>query len=522
MEIRDFVVAESGGRHTGMADYMQTSPRRAALVAALRRSAALIVVLTLLGGVLGLAAGLLRGQSHTASASVLISPLVGNPFYPGGRGDELINLETEAQLVSSDPVAKDVVSRVDGDPSTADVLSGLVVTVPPNTQILTIDYTAGSEGEAEDRAQAFAEAYLDFRTSRFEEVTDVRTQRIEDQIKSQRETLATLADQAEATTSLSRRSLLEARVRDLSAEIGQLRGELAEIRTDAADPGQVITPAEAVGQSALRSAAVFALAGLLGGLLIALAVVFVRARAENRIHSTEDIESSGLPLLGSISMDEVRATNRGIATLEGHDDLQIGAGLQSLRVSVLSRERRRPARILYAAATADSPSPRAAFCLAYAAAASSLTTVLVDATGGEGDIILGLGAEAQPGFADVLAHDLSLDHALIPVTNHLFVLPAGRPDPRADDLLTGPGVAAVFDDLARVADVVIVATGPLNSPRSRALAMVTDVTVVEAVESESRLGDLVAIAEDPMSSGSVLGVVFLGRARSRPRTNLRT
>ena len=58
MEIRDFPVAESGGRHTGMADYMQTSPRRAALVAALRRSAALIIVLTLLGGVLGLVAGL--------------------------------------------------------------------------------------------------------------------------------------------------------------------------------------------------------------------------------------------------------------------------------------------------------------------------------------------------------------------------------------------------------------------------------------------------------------------------------
>ena len=294
------------------------------------------------------------------------------------------------------------------------------------------------------------------------------------------------------------------------------------MRTDAADPGQVITPAEAVGQSALRSAAVFALAGLLAGLLIALAIVFVRARAENRIHSSDDIDSSGLPLLGSISMNEVQATNRGIATLEGHDDLEIGAGLQSLRVSVLSRERRRPVRILYAAATADSPSPRAAFGLAYAAAASSLTTVLVDATGGVGDISLGLGAEGQPGFADVLAHDLALDHALIPVTSHLFVLPAGRPDPRADDLLTGPGVAAVFEELARVADVVIVATGPLDTPRSRALVMVTDVTVVEAVESKSRLGDLVAIAEDPMSSGSVLGVVYVGRARSHPRTNSRT
>jgi len=505
-----------------MTDYTQSSPRRAALLAALRRSAALIVVLTLLGGALGLAAGLLRGQSSTARASVLVSPLAGNPFNPEGQGQELINLETEAQLVGSDPVARDVASQLDGDPATADLLSGLKASVPPNTQIVTIEYTAGSEAVAVERAQAFADAYLDFRTSRFEEVSLSRTERTEDQIETQREALEGLADQAEAATSASRRSQLETRVSEVAAEIGQLRGQLAELQTDAVDPGQVITPAEAVGQSTLRSAAVFALAGMLAGLLLALAIVIVRARAENRIHRSEDIESSGLPVLGSISMNEVRDINQGIASLDGHDDLEVGTGLQSLRVSVLSRERRRPVRILYAGATDNSPSPRAALGLAYAAAASSLTTVLVDATGSVAEISRELGLEAHSGFADVLSHGVALEQAIIPVTTHLHVLPAGRPDPRADDLLTGPNVAAVFAHLAGIADVVIVATSPLHSPRSRALAMVTDVTVVEAVESESRLGDLVEVADDPVSGGSVLGVVFVGRARSRPRSAARS
>ena len=296
-----------------MTDYTQNSPRRAALLAALRRSAALIVILTLTGAGLGLVAGLLRGQNHTAQASVLISPLVGNPYYPGGRGDELINLETEAQLVSSDPVASEVADSVSGDPTASEVLSGLSVSVPPNTQILDIEYTAGSQEQAEERAQAFADAYLDFRTQRFERVTSIQTQRIEDQVQNQRELLASLADRAEAATSTAQRSLLETRVRGVAAQIGQLRGQLAELQTDAVDPGQVITPAEAVGQSALRSAAVFALAGMLAGLLLALAIVIVRARAENRIHRADDIESSGLPVLGSISMNEVRDINHGIA-----------------------------------------------------------------------------------------------------------------------------------------------------------------------------------------------------------------
>ena len=117
----------------------------------------------------------------------------------------------------------------------------------------------------------------------------------------------------------------------------------------------------------------------------------------------------------------------------------------------------------------------------------------------------------------MLAEDLTAQPALVQLTDHLTVLPSGKPDPRADDLLTGPGVKAVFDDLAKSFDIVVVASGPRRTPQSQALAMVTDVTVVEAVESQSRLGDLVALADDPNAAPTVLGVVFVGRARSRSR-----
>jgi hypothetical protein len=80
----------------------------------------------------------------------------------------------------------------------------------------------------------------------------------------------------------------------------------------------------------------------------------------------------------------------------------------------------------------------------------------------------------------------------------------------------------IFDRLAGSFDIVIVATGPRLAPRSQALAMVTDVTVVEAVESQSRLGDLVSITDDPNAVGSVLGVVFVGRARSRASRRAKT
>ena len=70
-----------------------------------------------------------------------------------------------------------------------------------------------------------------------------------------------------------------------------------------------------------------------------------------------------------------------------------------------------------------------------------------------------------------------------------------------------------------MADVLVIASGPLMSPRSQALAMVTDVTLVEAEEGEARLADLVAIADNPTLAESMLGVVFVGRARSKPRAS---
>ncbi len=503
-----------------MTDDYQANPRRGALQAALRHSAVLILVLAALGSVLGAAAGLRRAEEHTARASILISPLTGNPFYPSGRGDDLINLETEAQLVRSDRVARAVAARIgDSVTTTAGLLAGLDVSVPVNTQILTITYTATSDAVALSRAQGFADEYLEYRQSRSEEVVKSRSERIQDQVDNQNKTLSNLVARSNVETNAANKNLLEEQINGVTTQIGQLQAQLAELQTGSVDPGQVVTPAGVVGGSPIGVVALYAIVGLIASLGLGLAIVVVRARAENRIHHADDIIASGLPLLGSISMSEVESTNSSITSSDESGDVSIGPGLQSLRVSVLARERGRPLRILYASAAAGSPSPRAALGLAYATASSSLATVLVDATGGAGDVTKLLELESHPGFTDVLAGNVELQRALATVSDHLLVLPAGRLDAHVEDLLTGPVLGALLEELSQVADVLIVATGPLRSPRSQALAMVTDATLVEAEESQSRLADLVAIADDPTLSGSVLGVVFVGKARSRSRSS---
>ena len=136
------------------------------------RAAPRVLLLSLMLAVLGAGAGFvygeLQGRVHSATAVILLNPTEGNPFAPdSAAGVDLVDLETEAQLVLSDEVANLVADRRDGD-TAANELVGVKAEVPPNTQLIEITVEDKSRDEALDRAQAFAEVYLEYRQSRSE------------------------------------------------------------------------------------------------------------------------------------------------------------------------------------------------------------------------------------------------------------------------------------------------------------------------------------------------------------------
>ena len=111
------------------------------------------------GAALGAAAAGVLASTYTAHATVLVTPLEGNPFNPTGNGDDLENLQSEAQLAQSDAVANLVAS------SALDPAGDLTVEVPPNTQLLEFSYqAAGGAAAARDGVQELASAYLKFRS----------------------------------------------------------------------------------------------------------------------------------------------------------------------------------------------------------------------------------------------------------------------------------------------------------------------------------------------------------------------
>lgn len=484
--------------------------RGAALTGQLRRRLALLLALVVTGAGLGVAVGLMQARTVTAEARILISPLDGNAFSP--ESDDLINLETEAQLVRSDTVARAVAASADVPED--GLLSNLSVSVLPNTQVLSLTYSAGSRAGAEQLAQTFADEFLDYRSQRAERVVDSRSDRIQTQIDTQNDNLTDLVSELDDTDDGSRARVLREQISGINSQIGQLRTQLDEVRTGADDPGEVTTPAFVSSPSPIVLIGAAGVAGGILGLMAALALVIVRVRSENRVHLTDDVEAVGLELLGDVQETELDTLVRNL--VEDREEGVVVGSLRALRAAVFSRERRRPVRILMGSSVPGETGPRAAVALAYAAAASGYRTVLVDATSDGRTVTRALGLAGRRGLTDVMRGEMSLDDGLVRLTEHLQVLPCGAIDPRNDDRLSGPLVTTVFERLSDVADIAVVSTGPLLEARSQALALVNDTCLVEAVQGVSSIDELVEISND-LDPVHVLGVVFVRPARSRRR-----
>src|SRR3954471_2009259 len=83
----------------------------------------LIVATTLVGVLLGFLVSTRLNVSSSATTSVLLNTLDGNPFSASTNGQQLINLETEAQALQSDAVAKMVVTATHSKTSPKDLLT---------------------------------------------------------------------------------------------------------------------------------------------------------------------------------------------------------------------------------------------------------------------------------------------------------------------------------------------------------------------------------------------------------------
>lgn len=446
----------------------------------LRRATALALLLGLAGAGAGFAYGHASETSHEAVAVVLVHPTEGNPFSPES-GDDLVNLATEAELVTSDAVGR-AVARQEPGVALPDVLGAVSVVVPANTQLLEITVTHRDAGLARERAQSFADSYLDYRRTRTTSTLFDRAAQVTEQTRVAE---ASLTDAVARLSKLGplapERPQLEQQVDVLTAQVAQLRTEQAAVRATAREPGEVITPAALSGVGPLATTTWATAAGALVGIAGGVAWTLARVRRGDRVDALADLTAAGHDVLG-------------------HADKPT-----EVRARVLVSDPRRPLVVLVAGTDAGtSPSVPRAEELAHCFARAQLETVHLDLA--PRTEVLGTG------LVDVLHEVAVVDDALKHTAPHLSTVVATGGAPVAadlNDLVAAPAAAGVFDDLRKRCDVVLITGVDMADPVAHQLLAHVDLLVPWVTARRSTVAGLQHAMELARAAGvDSSGVVY--------------
>ncbi len=254
--------------------------------ATLRRRLPTVLVMMILG--VALAGGLLfnTAKTYQATAVVDISPT-------SGAAATSVSTITESRIVTSTSVAA-AAQQILAYPGTpTELAEHVTVTSPLASQVLNITFAAASAQGAADGANAFANAYLAYRTEIAQKDITLRIGRIQSQVADLQESLAALTG-----ANNSQRGLLQ-------NQIQQLQNQLNTYQTSVISPGQVAGAAAVPESPSSPRPLLYLAGGLLLGLLLGIISAVVRERRDDRVPDSVSLgHSLGIPVIAEFTAAE--------------------------------------------------------------------------------------------------------------------------------------------------------------------------------------------------------------------------
>jgi capsular polysaccharide biosynthesis protein len=465
--------------------------------------------LVLLGVLLGLVASMLfakaNGPQYSSTSLVLVTPTDALAEASGSGRAGNINLDTEAQIVRSVGVATAAATLMRSDATTASLLKSVGVSVPPNSQVLSITFTGDTAKLAQGGSHAFAQAYLDQRAGEVEEQVKSQTATLSGQVSDLSAQLRKVTGQIASLPSNSTdRAYAEAQKTILSSQIMALNARLAPLREATPTPGRIITDAPLPTSPSSPSQLVVLIGGLMLGLLLGLAAAALAGWSDRRVRKPVDVTSrTNLDLLGWLRPAPRR---RPMSSAPGDD-------VDRLRNAVLKVGEGTPAIIQVVSTTRNGG---AAVSLPLAASMSDLGTTLLVLLQPDTLVTRWLGLRPGPGLVELLDGSAKLEEVAqqVPSVPGLSVVQAGQEPESLRRLIASPhGNERMLQMCTSATHVVLDTPDVTAAAVSQSLVGRSDLVVLAAESGRTSVDQLVAAARDvDRFDGRLAGVVLAPRA----------
>jgi capsular polysaccharide biosynthesis protein len=270
------------------------------LMAAVRRRWRLCAATGLAAASVALVLSLAYLPSYSATTTLLLRhPNLANPTRAMANDTEF--LETRS-------VARDVVRRLGLDVTPTELVADSAA-FPLSDNVMQITVSAPSVDEAVRRADALAQAFLDFRKSEFERqwrvTADALTERekeLSGDLESVVNEISRLAPAAEGARDADVRGFGELLTRraDLSRELEEIRQRIDDgaIETQSiVGQSRIVDAASEDERSPLKALAFNVIAGTVGGLGLGVGLVMLQAAASDRVRWRGDVAAAlGAPV----------------------------------------------------------------------------------------------------------------------------------------------------------------------------------------------------------------------------------
>ncbi|MGH3471554.1 MAG: hypothetical protein ACRDPG_05865 [Nocardioidaceae bacterium] len=474
----------------------------------LRRRKFLIMAITVAAIVVGFLLSSLLSVTYTATSTLLLQPMPGNPLSPASvtsnAGGLTIAMATEANLVDTPAV----IASADkiGSLTISTGKSAVSANVPSNTQIVQISYAAGSPAKAQAGAQALGQAFLDSRVSR----AQAYQQKSLASLQLQEQQAQTSLNNASAAAQTSGpNSFAAQQVQIYASLLATIKDNMSQIQSGSLNPGSIVNPAaEPHSPSGLPSWLVPLAFGLIG--LIAAGAFAIWLELRTDVVRTEiEPDIGGAPLLADLPASASRST---VVVNDATDDVATEA-YRRLRAGVLATTRP-PSVIAVTCLTPKGSSAAVAVNLALLLGQVGYSVTIVDAAPGDRGAERLLDIAEGPGLGDVLKNPSTAYHRTQEVEG-VRVLPVGT-NPSATEIFAGRQFDAVVDVLRRRSDYVLIVAEHAATAAADAAASTSDgvlVVVNDQVTTHTQIA--AAMKRLDRLERPVIGAVSIQHARRR-------